>query len=147
MKGRKVMKKKLSWHFYAALIFVVSVFAAVSVYFVKKEEYACEMADLQAMRSAAMAAEALWYRELPEEAVEYWYDATSFSLVPISVPKPSACGSGTSRFGGAVKDFVDKTNGSYGYSEYEDYRDKVLHVTADNNNGVLDIAVDWVAGD
>lgn len=141
------MKRKLSWHFYAVIIIVISVFAAVGAYFVKHEEYACEMADLQAMRSAAMAAEALWYRKLPEETVDYWYDATSFSLVPITDSKPSPCGSGTSRFGGAVKDFVDKTNGSYGYSEYEDYRDKVLHVTVDNNNGTLNIAVEWEACD
>ena len=148
MKGCKVLKRKLSWHFYAVIIIAISVFAAVGAYFVKHEEYACEMADLQAMRSAAMSAEALWYRELPEETVEYWYDATTFSLVPITDSKPSPCGRGTSRFGGAARDFMRITGIQFSdYDESESYLGKLPHVVVHVEQDELIITVDWVNSD
>ena len=51
------MKRSFSWHFYAVLLLIISITATVYTYFIKHEEYAYEMADLQAMNNALTAAQ------------------------------------------------------------------------------------------
>ena len=103
-----------------------------------------EMADLQGMRGAELTAMVEWKDKLPEETVEYWYNPDTFELIPVSEPKPESFGLGTKGAGGAVKEFEEQSGTNYGYDEKTDYRNKVIHVTVSNNDGALDIKVDWV---
>ena len=138
------MMYKLSWHFYAVLLIVMSIAFTVGVYFVKTEEYAYEMADLQAMRAAFESAKMIWYNKLPEETVEYWYDADNYTLVPITEAIPAPCGEGTRRFGGALRDFKSQAQMNFtNYNESEDYKGKIPHVVVNEEAGELMISVDW----
>ena len=143
--GEKPRKKfNLSWHFYVVCVVVVVVAAAFFYHFSRIEEYAYELADLEAMRNAEDTARLLWFEKAPDEPAEYWFVPGELRLIPVTDPKPAHCGMGTKKTGGAVRAFEVKTGKSYGYSEHEDYRNKALHVTVNNNNGNLNITVDWV---
>ena len=138
------MKIKLSWHFFAVCLIVINVTATVYAYYSRNEEYAYEMADLQAMRCAEELAQATWYDTLPTEPVKYWFDAANYSLILESDPKPAPYGMGTKRYGGAVKSFQKETNLFFQYNESEDYRGKILLITADKDAGQLTVGVNWV---
>ena len=139
------MKRGLSWHFYATLLIVANIAITVFAFYVKNVEYAYEMADLQAMHSALQSAVLKWKDKLPDEPVEFWYDAAAFSLVPASDNKPLPSGAGTQRFGGAKKDFQQTSGLSFvSYNESESYIGKLPHVTVYGENGELMVSVDWV---
>lgn len=139
------MKHKLSWHFYTVLLVVVNIAITVNAYFIKNTEYAYEMADLQAMRGAIVSAQMEWKDELPEEPVEYWYDAMALSLVPVSGEKPVPCGAGTRKFGGAVRYFTEMSGFQFtNYNEAENYKGKLPHVIVREVDNELEIQVDWI---
>ena len=143
--GEKPRKKfNLSWHFSVVCAVVVAVALALFSHFSRVEEYAYELADLEVMRNAEDTAKLLWFEKVPDEPMEYWFVPGELRLIPVSDPMPAHCGMGTKKVGGAVRAFEAKTGNSYGYSEHEDYRNKALHVTVNNNNGSLGIMVDWV---
>lgn len=106
-----------------------------------------EMADLQGMFGAELTAKTIWKDKLPEAPVEYWYDPDEFDLIPVSEPKPKSFGLGTGGAGGATEEFEADTDSSYEYDEGTDYTNKVIHVTARNKDGKLDVKVDWVDAD
>lgn len=138
------MKHKPSWHFYAVLLIVVNIAITVFAYFLKNEEYAYEMADLQAMRGAIVSAQMEWKDKLPEEPVNYWYDATSLSLVPVSEERPAPCGAGTRKYGGAVRYFNEMSGFQFtNYNEIENYKGKLPHVLVREVDNELEIQVDW----
>lgn len=139
------MKHKLSWHFYAVLSVVLLIAAAVAAYMLKQVEFSYEMADLQTMNAARASAELKWREKLPEEPVEYWYDGSSYSLVPTSGKKPKPCGSGTRRIGGAVKEFQKENDLQVDtYNESESYLGKLPRVTVRKAGDELSISIDWV---
>ena len=138
------MKKKLSWHFYLVCVFIAIIVLVLCTYFNRKLEYAYEMTDLQTMRSAEAAAALLWRDNLPENPVEYWFDANSLELIPASEQRPEAYGAGTGRVGYALKGFDDQHITLAGYSEGADYTDKILKVVVSGKDDELDIAMDWV---
>lgn len=139
------MRRGLSWHLYAVLLVVASIALTVSAFFAKNEEYAYEMADLQAMHAARSTAEKMWKDSLPEAPVEYWYDGGSFVLVPADGAMPAPCGVGTGRSGGAKRDFERKTNMSVeNYNESESYRGKLPSVTVSEEGGELNVSVCWI---
>ena len=139
------MKQRFSWHFYAALLLVVNIAISVFAFYAKNEEYAYEMADLQAMRVALESAALQWKDQLPDEPVDYWYDAAAFTLVPAGNDKPSPSGVGTQRFGGAKKDFQQTSGLSFvSYNESESYIGKLPHVTVYGEDGKLTFSIDWV---
>lgn len=138
------MKKKLSWHFYAVCSVIAIITVIMFAHFSSQEEYACEMADLQTMRSAQAAAVLLWHDSLPEGPVEYWFDTKTLLLVLASEPMPDPYGVGTKRVGHAIKAFDGDTGSSFDYLENEDYTDKILHVVVSNKDGNLDLRLEWV---
>ncbi len=139
------MKRGLSWHFYATLLIVANIAITVFAFYVKNVEYAYEMADLQAMRAALESAAFQWKDKLPDEPVDYWYDAAAFSLIPAGDDKPSPSGAGTQRFGGAKKDFQQTTGITFAnYNEAENYIGKLPHVMVYGKNGELMVSIDWV---
>ena len=139
------MKQQLSWHFYVVLLFVISIAITVFSYFIKHTEYTYEMADLQAMNNAISAAKMEWKDQLPEEPMEYYYDAKTYGLVSIGQSTPDPCGFGTTKFGGATRDFLRTTGIDFSnYSESESYEGKLPHVVVDKEDGELLITVDWV---
>ena len=138
------MKRYLSWHFFAACLIVINLTSTVYAYYSRNEEYAYEMADLQAMRCAEALAQAKWYDSLPTEPVKYWFDAANYSFITESDPKPAPYGIGTKRYGGAVKSFQKETNLFFQYNESEYYRGKIILVTVDKNAGKLTVGVNWV---
>lgn len=140
------MKKKLSWHFWLVCGVIAVIAVLMSIHFSRKTEYACEMADLQTMRSAEAVAALMWRDKLPEDPAEYWFDSRTMQLIPTSEPMPEPYGAGTKRNGYAEKDFQDQADASYDYSGREDYTDRVLHVFVSSQDGRLNIAIDWVAG-
>lgn len=137
------MKRK--WILPAGVVCIALLILGAAMLHVSKEnEYRAETADLLGMRDAELAAKAVWNGKLPAEPVEYWYDANSFTLIPVEEPKPNPCGLGTKRSGNSIEKFEEKNETSYGYSMNEDYRDKVLHVVVRDEGGELQIDVDWV---
>ncbi len=146
MKGHR-MKKKLSWHFYLVCVFIAIIVMVLCVYFNQKLENAYEMTDLQTMRSAEAAAALLWRDNLPQNPVEYWFDADSLELIPASEPRPEAYGAGTGRVGHALKNIDDKYTSLAGYSESADYTDKILKVVVSSKDDDLDIDMEWVSNE
>lgn len=145
MKREKfIVKGKHSWHFYTACATIVAIIIIFSAYLEKIEEYSYEMADLQAMRNADVTAMMKWKNKLPDEMTEYWYDPHSFELIQTNNPKPESHGLGRKRKGGAVEEFESDTNVSYEYDEGTDYNNKVIRVIVRNEEGKLDIRVNWV---
>lgn len=138
------MKRKLSWHFYAVLAIVLIMALAFTIYFRRREEKACELADLLVMQNAYDTALLLWHDRFPEEPEEYWYRPKDMRLIPASEPMPPACGMGSERKGGAAKAFYSEAEKLFDYSETEDYTDKSIRVTVSEENGALHIVVDWV---
>ena len=138
------MKRKFSWHFYAALAVVLLLTVIVVFHFKRTEERALEMADLQAMHSAEAAALLEWRNFGPFDHAEYWYDAWHFRLYPATEEMPAAFGCGAALPGGAVKKFKSETGLSYEYSESQSYKGMVLRVTVENESGEPKVAVHWV---
>ena len=137
------MKRK--WILPAGVVCIALLILGAAMLHVSKEnEYRAETADLLGMRDAELAAKAVWNGKLPDDPVEYWYDANTFTLISAEEPKPNPCGLGTKRRGNSVEKFEEKNETSYGYSMNEDYRDKVLHVVVSDEGGELQINVDWV---
>lgn len=136
---------KPSWHFCVALLLIISIASTVSAYYLNMEEYAYEMSDLQIMGNVASAVQIEWKNSIPDELVEYWFDATTCSLVPISDSKPFPYGLGTQRYGGAVRDFQEQTGIKFkNYSDAESYKEKLLHVAVYEQDDGISIALDWV---
>lgn len=137
------MKRKLT-------VIILALAAVISVAFTlihllgQRMEYKLEMADLQGMRAAEAAAQLLWKDKLPDDPVDYWFDAGTFTLVPGDEPMTMVYGAGTERAGGAVKDFEAETRKHYNYSETQSYSGKLIHVTVKNDEGTLLVDVDWV---
>lgn len=138
------MKTKFSWHFYAACGIIVIVLLTINAHFLRKEEFAYEMADLQAMRNAEAAAMMIWKDRVPEEDT---FNMWNLSLIPTSEPMPESVSLGTAKRGGAVKAFEAETGLHYDYLENENYRGKILHVAVSGASGSTEITVDWVDGD
>lgn len=136
------MKRTLIAAFIGSVIAVATILIILFI-LDTKNEYAAEMIDLQGMRGAEATALMLWKDKLPDEQIDYWYNANSFELIPAVEPMPQQFGSGTEKAGGAVKDFVDQTGKHFIYSEKQDYSNCVIHVVVLNNDGNLQVDVDW----
>ncbi len=137
------MKRKLT-----VILIVLALAAAIALTVIhllgQRTEYNLEMADLQGMRVAEASAHLLWKDKLPEEPTEYWFDAGSFTLVPGTEPMTMVYGAGTEKAGGAMKDFEAETGKHYEYSETQSYNGMLIHVTVKDNEGTLQVDVDWV---
>ena len=137
------MKRKLIVILIALALAAASALTAIHL-LGQRTEYNLEMADLQGMRVAEEAAQLLWKDKLPEEPAEYWFNADSFTLVPIDEPMTMVYGAGTEKAGGAMKDFEAETGKHFDYSETQSYKGMLIHVTVRDNEGTLQVDVDWV---
>ena len=76
----------------------------------------------------------------------FWLDIKSMTLMPSAYDMPAPYGVGTSRAGGATKDYIDEEgNPLWDYDESRDYSNMIIKVTVDpDSEGVL---VEWVVSD
>ena len=125
-------------------VFLVAAALGQRFFFTQNIEKQHERSDLELMRMAEGVTRILLIKK-GAEAEEYWLNANAMMLLPSSFDKPAGYGSGTSRAGGATKDYLDE-NGvlTLDYDEKTDYTDKIIMVTIDPETE--EVAVRWVEG-
>ena len=132
----------------AALMLMACVVCAGLLYTVSlkdENEKLYEFADLQAMNNAQLTVEAYYRNGGLGEHMDFWYEATSFKLIPITQPAPTPYGMG-SRANADIKDafnWQNKTN--LDYDEKADYTGKIIKVHIEETGEDLKINMEWVS--
>ena len=141
-------KKKYVIIAIVALIAVIcTVFAVIMANLVRQTEKTSETADMHCMNGAIKTVALRLKDNAPDEPTDYWYDANSLSLIPVSEEKPMPYGMGTALKGGASADFASEFGSDFGYDEGTDYTDKIIKLTVSKNDeDKLDVKMEWVQG-
>ena len=110
----------------------------------KSGEYISEFADLQAMRNAEITVMAADKRGVLGERNDFWYDAMTYELIPVTEPIPTGYGTGSKAVGEAIDAFNSMYMTEYEYNEKVDYKDKIIKVHAEGTGDDLKVDLEWV---
>ena len=111
----------------------------------KSGEYIAEYADMMAMRNAELTVMTNDKRGMLSEESDYWYDVSTYHLIPAVEPCPLPYGIGTKAVGEAINVFNSSYMVEYEYDEKQDYTDKVIRVHVDGTGEDLKVDMEWVS--
>ena len=97
------------------------------------------------MRNAELTVISNDYRGTLNGNGEYWYDASTFKLIPVNEPIPAPYGRGTKVYGEALENFNKSFATEYDYDEKADYTDKIIRVHVKGSGDDLNVSLEWVS--
>ena len=143
LKQTLFTKRKTMLYCSILLIFSLS-YLGYKIYSAIKYEPDYEFMDLANMQVADITVR----REINSGHVKpgetYFYNATSYKLMPIGDKMPVEYGKGTKRLGGATKKFEQMHGTTYGYDESKSYVGKVIQVKIIKTGENPEYELNWV---
>lgn len=103
-----------------------------------------ELADLQAMRNAELTVKTKDDKG-KLDGTDFWYDANTYRLIPLTEEVPQAYGLGTTSRGSITEVFNWKYDSNCHYDDRIDYRDKVIKVHVEGTGDDLKVDMEWVS--